>query len=275
MGKNDDIPDSWNFITFYPDFEKLKVDVDRLRTELSMLVLERDELLYQECKDIEMAYMLSIGGLEYKAYEIECAILRLKRKAELIQTKKNRQEIIILSVIEDILDSEFAEYQARLNEQVDKMNSALERSNAQMLTKEETRELKKLYRSIVKALHPDLHPDLSDAKIHLFHNAVEAYERGDLTGLRIIGAMVNEPAIPEAEPDGLIFLEKEKERLIDLLQNIKDRIVEIKSEYPYTMKSLVHSPGKLEARKAEIEDNIKQLNEILTVYTAKIAEMLR
>ena len=126
-----------------------------------------------------MAYMLAIGGLEYKAYEIECAILRLKRKAELIQANKNRQEKIVLSKIEEVLDFEFAEYKAKLNEQVDKMNAALERSKGEVLSDEENRELKKLYRAIVKSLHPDLHPNLSDAKINLFHNAAMAYENED------------------------------------------------------------------------------------------------
>ncbi len=41
-------------IIYYPDHEKLKAEVDKLRTELSMLVLERDELLLVECKNIEM-----------------------------------------------------------------------------------------------------------------------------------------------------------------------------------------------------------------------------
>lgn len=259
----------------FPDFEKLKAFVEKLRTELSMLVLERDELLYVECKNIEMAYMLTIGGLEYKAYEIECAILRLKRKAELIQAKKNRQEKVVLSKIEELLDIEFAEYQARLNEQIDKMNAALERNHSEWLSAEETRELKKLYRAIVKSLHPDIHPDLSEAKIQLFHNAVMAYENGDINGLRIISAMVTEPALPEEQPDVISQLIKEKERLAKLLQSIKERIVEIKSEYPYIMKSLVQSPEKTEARKAELEASIKQLNEIFFAYTAKIEEMLR
>jgi curved DNA-binding protein CbpA len=38
------------------------------------------------------------------------------------------------------------------------MNSAIERSKGEFLTKEEAGEMKKLYRRIVKALHPDLHP---------------------------------------------------------------------------------------------------------------------
>jgi len=273
LGNN--TPHSSKIIKFHPDFESLKTDVDKLRTELSMLVLERDALLYQECKNIEMAYMLSIGALEYKVYEIKCAILRLKRKMELIQAKKNRQEKIILSQIEASLDAEFAEYQAKLNEQVEKMNAALERSHGQLLTKKESRELKKLYHTIVKALHPDLHPDLIDAKIQLFHNAVEAYKSGDLNRLRIIDAMVSEPPVPTKKSVGLTVLMKEKERLTTLLQSINDSIAQIKSEFPYTMKSLVHSPEKIEARKTELEKHIMELSEVLATCTARMEKMLR
>lgn len=257
------------------DFERLKSEVEKLRTELSMLVLERDELLFVECKNIETAYMLSIGALEYTAYEIECAVLRMKRKAELIQAKKNRQEKVVLSKIEELLDIAFAEYQAKLNERIEKMNAAIERSRGTLLSDEETRELKSLYRAVVKALHPDLHPDLSDAKMQLFQNAVVAYGNGDLDGLRIIGAMVAEAAPIHDGPDSTAQLTKEKERLSKLLQAVKDRIAGIKSEYPYTMKSLVQSPGKMEARKAELQEYIGRLQETLLAYTAKIDEMLR
>ena len=66
----------------FPDFQKLKEEIEKLRKELSMLVLERDELRFVICKNIEMEYMLKVGGLEYQAYEAECAFLRLKRKVE-------------------------------------------------------------------------------------------------------------------------------------------------------------------------------------------------
>ena len=104
----------------------------------------RDQMLFVECKNIEMEYMLALGDLEYKAYELNCQMLRLKRKAELIQACKNRQEKIILSEIENILDTEFADYQARLDEQLHKMNIAIERSRGEWLSEDESKEARAL-----------------------------------------------------------------------------------------------------------------------------------
>lgn len=82
---NEKVSSSGNVIVF-PDFEKLKSEVEKMRTELSMLLLERDELQFVICKNIETEYMLKLGSIEYKAYEAQCAALRLKRKIELIRS---------------------------------------------------------------------------------------------------------------------------------------------------------------------------------------------
>ena len=111
--------------------------------------------------------MLKLGSLEYKAYEAQCAVMRLKRKVELIQAKKNRQEKVNIAKIDERLDVEFYEYQQKLNEQIDKMNEALEHSKAEYLSEEESKELKKLYRKIVKALHPDINPEVSLEQVRL------------------------------------------------------------------------------------------------------------
>lgn len=52
-----EVSSSDNVIVF-PDFEKLKSEVEKMRTELSMLLLERDELQFVICKNIETEYML-------------------------------------------------------------------------------------------------------------------------------------------------------------------------------------------------------------------------
>lgn len=262
-------------IIIFPDFEKLKNEVETLRVKVSMLLLERDELQFVICKNIEMEYMMELGGLEYKAYEAQCTVLRLKRKIELIQAKRNRQEKILLYVIEEMLDDEFAEYQRHLNEQISKMNDALERRKAKKLSDEENREIKKLYRKVVKVLHPDINPDASEAQIRLFDNAVSAYKNGDLNALRIIHGMVGNDTVPEQHENVMTQLAKEQKRLQDVMKSIQEETDEIKSDYPYTMKELLEDEEKRKQQKQELESILAQYNELISIYEAKIKEMLR
>ncbi len=262
-------------IIVFPDFEELKQKVERLRTELSMLLLERDELQFVICRNIETLYMLKLGSLEYKAYEAQCNFLRLKRKLELVQAKINRQEKIIVSDIEKLLDKEFAEYQEKLNEQIDKMNTAIEHSKGTPLTDEENKELKKIYRKIVKSLHPDMNPNITESQRTLFENAVEAYKSGNLSMLKIIGEMVTEPSIPDRTADAMTMLKDNAKSLEKMTVSIQEDISKIKSSYPYTMKDLIEDEEKIAVRKGEIENILTQYNDGIALYQARIDELMR
>lgn len=258
----------------FPEYENLKAEVERLRTELSMLMLEYDELRFVICKNIETEYMLKLGSLEYRAYEAQCTALRLKREIELIQARKNRQEKIDLENITGILDWEFAEYAEKLNKQIDKMNQALDRSQSEQLPEDESQELKRLYRKIVKALHPDIHSDISPEQLELFHHAVEAYKNGDLETLRIISAMLGDDISYMNNEDSISRLRKEKARLEEMIRSVRDSIAKIKQDYPYTMKEILEDKDKLAQRKAELEEILQHYTEWIKIYEDKIKEML-
>jgi len=260
----------------FPDVLNLKTDVENLRKDSLEKFLERDELVYVICKNIEMKYMVLLGNLEYKAYQLECNLLRLKRKVELIQQKKNRQEPIHLLEIEGILDTEYREYQKKMDDYIVRMNAALKRKNSPSLSEEDKSEFKRMYREIVKALHPDLHPNIGEHQLELFHHAVSAYKSGDINGLRSIHVMVVTDSNGSIEGENnFIRLNKEKKRLLAVLKNIDETIVEVKNNYPYTMKPVIESEEMVEMKKQEIEASIEALKEGLTYYQTRIDELLR
>ena len=179
-----------------------------------------------------------------------------------------------MAEIEQALDAEFVEYQQKLNEQIEKMNQAIEHNKGEFLTAEETKECRKLYRAIVKTLHPDLHPDLTEAQRRMFQNAVQAYEHGDLKTLRVIHTMSEEPPVPDAHEDAMKVLLREKERLEKVVASIQDDMAAIKAEFPYTMKDLLSDERRVNEKKQELEAIIKQYQEMAAHYQERINEMV-
>lgn len=264
-----------NGILIFPEFQTLKDELNRMRTELSMLLLEKDELQFVVARNIHTQYMLALGSLEYQAYEAQCAVLRLRRKIELVQAAKNRQEIVDLAEIEKTLDKEFEEYQQKLDAQIESMNEAIRRSHAPKLTPEETKEFKKMYREIVKHLHPDMNPHVSDAQIRLFEHAVQAYKNGDLSTLKTIYEMVAAQQLPDApEPDALSMLREQHKKTVQLIRTVQQDIAEMKKEYPFTVEELLNDPNRLSAKKAELENTKNSYHKMQKFYAARLEQLL-
>ena len=257
-----------------PEYDEVYKDVEELRKEIPRLIGERDELIFVICKNIETAYMLAVGSLEYKVYEAECIYRRLKRKLQLIRAKKNRQEKINLSEIESLLDEEMEEYKNMLLAKMQAMNEALARNEGKALSEKETKELKELYRKIVKELHPDLNPDITEEQTELFLRAVMAYKNGDIDTLRLISEMVGEP-ISNYREDSFSELVKTREKLFASLQRVKNEIELIKGRFPYNKKDFIDDKEAIEQRKLELEGAIFDYKQMIIDLEEKIKELTK
>lgn len=262
-------------IIIFPEIENLMEDISRIRIEITTLLGERDELVLVICKNIENKYMLVLGNLEYKVYKAECGYLRVKRKMELIQAKVNRGEKVDIEKIETLLDEEFREYEQQMEAQMGKINDALKWSEGKELSAADTMEVKRLYRKIVKVLHPDLNPEITREERELFFNAVAAYEAGDLVTLRIIVETISEGVDFNLEEAPLCQLVKEKERLEELLDNLRASIDKVKTEYPYILKDILEDEEAVAMRKEDLKRLFEQYREATRLYQDRIKEMLR
>lgn len=262
-------------ILLFPAFEKLKEEGERLRVSLSMLLLERDELRFVICPNLETEYMMALGHIEYKVYEAWVALERLRRKIDLIQAKKNREEKVSLLFIERQLDEEFQAYQKELEEKLKEMNEALRRSELDTLSREEADELKSLYRKIVKRLHPDMNPHVTEGELELLHHAMEAYRNGGLEELRIIWTLAEKEILPEPEEDAMKTLLVAKKRLEDAVHKVSEEIQQIKESYPYTMKNLLMHKDKVEEKKEEFLALLEDYRTYIRRLEMKIEDMMR
>ncbi len=263
-----------NNIIEFPKLAELRKQIEKLKTEISMLVLEKDRLYYNECRVIEAKYLLELGTLEYEIYKLECEILRVKRKIQLIQAKKNRQENIDIDEIEITLDIEFEEYKKKLDEKVNKLKVTLDIADAPRLSIEESKELKKIYRLLIKSIHPDTNPNITEEQLKLFQQATSAYERGDLNAIQIIWLIVCEKHESVEIESKEKILEDEKQRLEGVVVKISESIEKIKNSFPYNVKDLVFDKEKLIVKKKELGELLERYKEMKINIDIKLNDIL-
>ncbi len=258
-----------------PDIAAIKREIQELKKSLEELVFERDELRFVVCENIKMTYMLEIGNLEYRVYDAYCDFLRLRRKKEFIQAKKNRQEPIQMDAIDSFLDIEFQEYKKKRDEKIDEINQAIERSKMESMPEEEAAEFKTMYRSIVKSLHPDLNPDTTDAEQELFVHATEAYKEGDFGTLQLIFQMIGSEHHHESEPSSLSKLQSEKKRIQILVDRVKADIEFIKTTVPYIWRIYIKDENKKAEKISKLQKELKSFQEAIRTQQELINDLMR
>ena len=250
-------------IIISPEYLRLIEEVKQLKEDIASLYEEKDELGYHICKNIETEYMSKVGILEYKLFEFQCEILRLKRKIELYQIKINRQEIPNEKEIEEKLNIEYKEYKQKLNQMSNDLQDALNRKNYGILSEENSKELKSIYRKLIKKLHPDLNNEDSEKNKNLLLQVTRAYENGDLETLKNLELLTDEITEKEnIEIGDFEELKQSKEKYKIITNELLESIKKIKESFPYNKKEFLKSDILVKKRKKELENEMEMCKEV-------------
>ncbi len=183
------------------ELRALREQIRAARERVLSLILEREDVLLQQLPQVEADYQLKIGVYEKKLLEAELDCRRLKRKCALAQQAINQGLTATSTVLEAQLDREFASWQKKLNQMTQQYLASVGYwSLMDPMTAHQGRELKTLYRTLVKRLHPDTHPSQSQELQDLFMAACNAYRHGDIALLRSL-----EVATQELDQDSRSF----------------------------------------------------------------------
>jgi len=260
-------------VSISPEFVELQGRFEAAKTELAKVVSDRDYLLTTVKTNLETRYYQSIGRKEYELFLIRCEVLRLRRKIELIQASLNRGEEPNLDHIEKHLDKELEEWTEKARALWDKISRAEFVDQLPTLTLADTHELKKLYRELVRRLHPDINPDLPEESRNLWERVLSAYLNGDLEELRTLSMLFLEYETSPNNPSTMEQLALDVERLTVWIKRLLQELAELEKEFPFNYQHKLDDPKWVKVQQDVILKQIGEMQRQRDKYLAILTGM--
>ncbi len=238
-----------------PELAAMRARWEALRTELAILLTERDDLEERILPNLEAEYAVKLGDLELARLRLDVETRRLRRVLELSQARLNQGQLPDLRQIERQVEAELDEWTRQIEEKQTGLRSARLRM-ASLVTLKVAAEVRSLFRLLARKLHPDLNPGLGTSESALWRRAKDAYARGDAEELRALAALVDQaPAVS----DGELARDEWKRRCDELEARVAVEIArtdEWKRSRGFERLSRVRDPIWVAERRAALESEI-------------------
>ena len=256
-----------------PEIINLREDIASLEQELGKVIFERDEMLNTVKPNLEAEYQKKIGYKELERLETEITARRYKRQIELIQAAVNRQESIEEKEITKQLDDEFQRWYKKIEDEYQKVKEAKHRLSS-LMSDDENREFKKLYRQLVFKLHPDLNPNQTKDQETLWHRIQLTYKNGDLEEMRSLMIILEAQDSAVELPSSKDILEKRQTNLAKQIQKIINHMSELGQAFPFNIVGKLADIAWVHTKVQEIREQINQWQRKCEHYEALITVLL-
>lgn len=238
----------------------------KLKDHLSDLVYEYEDLINHICPNLEREYLINFGIFEYELYKKELELNKLKLKLKLLQIEINHQNVIDLEKIDRQVLEKFKEYERNLKNSMNELEDIIKsKDNFFKLDEDDAKELKRLYKILIKHLHPDINKNQEKFKKELFIKVTEAYKSGDLEELKALYNML---------PDEDIEEKSSLDELKDLIHSFEIKIAKIKDNYPYNKLDLLSDKDEIEVYRNNLQDLLDDCDKEIKEYSKKINDII-
>ncbi|HOA35004.1 MAG TPA: hypothetical protein PKV91_01325 [Bacillota bacterium] len=256
------------------EFAELQERLRALRTEMVKLIADRDHLLRTVKPNLEAKYYATIGKEQQRLSLLRNDVLRLRRKIELMRASLNRGEKPDLELIEERLDEELQQWVEELRELARRVEWAVDYNRLPRLSAEESRELRRLYRELVRKLHPDLNETLPDNFKYLWDRVLTAYRNGDLEELQTLSLLLSEhkEELPP-EPSTMEQLVADIKKLEQKIRKLLEEISKMQEQFPFSYQEKLADPAWIAAQKENIEKQIAEMERHRQTYQSILAEL--
>ena len=264
-------------IELHPEYIRLINKYNTMREEFVKLIEQREHIIVSEIPTLDSEYKVKIGGVQYQCFNLEIEVLAIKREIKLRQAALNRGiEIIDDSEIKDQIEKELEQWREKVNEMKEEFLNAKKYLNIPYLSDEDAIEFKKLYRDLVKKLHPDVIENVTNEKELLWFRVQEAYKLGDIEELKSIYLLSNdiddEVKTNTKSENVLVALEKKISELEKSIFNIIEQIKNLNSKFPMNLKYKLRDINWVKSANSDINNKIIDLNKEKKVAEAILME---
>jgi len=175
-----------------PIVEELRNRVTELREAIRITLDEWYCLQNIKRPKILSEYDKLFGELEIEIQRKTLESSEIGRRVELLTLKKDRGEKLtkdLIILINTLVDKEFAQFHKRINESLLMSEQERHHSATQDYNQSNNNELPKLYRAIVKKLHPDISTQDRDFSKY-WQSVQEAYQTKNLQKIRSLYMLI-------------------------------------------------------------------------------------
>ena len=216
-------------------------------------LLIRKETALKDAHSYEIDYTKEFGELIADILKTKIECIRLRKTISFCQKAINQGKKVDVDAMKKTIDEQMAGYYVELDQLLFKNEAA---KDARQVADYIVREAKRIYRRIVKVLHPDINAKTEKIQRlkELWNDVTEAYDKYDVDRLEDLEVLVNR-AIRELGDEGFELNIKNLDKKIERLEK---QISDIVTNKPYTYIEILRDKEAVKAHREELEKELKE-----------------
>ena len=251
---------------FTAENEELTRKLEKVNLEFLDLFTRQKEMVEDESVILTSVYLEKLGRLQLELLEKQTEASRLKMKMNMIQAAINRNEQPDLRAIEHEINARLQIYYAQIQSQSAALDEA-KKVLSHLVSEEESKKLKEIFRLLCKRLHPDLNPNQTEVEKDMFIKVKAAYDLQRLSDLQNILLYLDDS---NNEKLTLISSDEKVARIKHLenqVINLKLKISQLKQGFPFSIKELILDEKYIVQKQEELRIQIRTAEEEIIKYS--------
>lgn len=225
---------------------------------------------------LEALYATKIGKFKVEVLELQIALKAIKKKIQLCFQYINRGEEPDFDEIEEKVFFLLIEAEGEVLEAKSKVVLG-RRVLSNLASPERSMELRKIFRSVAKNLHPDVNPNLTASQTEIWHTFLNAYKEGDLERLKSLQIVYADEIRKIDSVEQQLTVDDISLQIASLKQGIielEEQKKELSSQFPFNIAEQIRDDEWVLEQQDLIAEDKRILNEQLTSKT-KEYELIR